>query len=262
MDPAVLGRGRRRRRGSSTAATRSTRPPGAPPAGPTARSAAPEAAPPALPVGPGPGLGRSCRGCPRSDPAGGDGVIGGRARLRGWCGRGGRAAGGGVSEADGARSVRWRPGGPELRARATGRARSRRRRRCRGPASAAGSGRAAAGAAGTDGPDRPPVRPGVAAPGGPDPGPGVGTAGARRTEPRGRQKKEPRETIRDPVLAEWLYGGPWVAENGPRASTFHRLESRTSVGPRAWLVPLTSGRVVEILESVQRANRQASLTST
>ena len=32
--------------------------------------------------------------------------------------------------------------------------------------------------------------------------------------------REALRTIRDPVLAGWLYGAPWVAENGPYASTF------------------------------------------
>ena len=75
---------------------------GAPPAGPTARSAAPEAAPPALPAGPGPGLGRSCRGYPRSDPAGGRRGYRGPGEVTRvvWTWRpGGRR---GVPEADGA----------------------------------------------------------------------------------------------------------------------------------------------------------------
>ena len=60
--------------------------------------------------------------------------------------------------------------------------------------------------------------------------------------------QESRETIRDPVLAGWLYGAPWVAENGPRASTFTLWHPEPG-GARAWLVPLTSGRIASILKS-------------
>ncbi|MEJ7638565.1 MAG: hypothetical protein WKF75_11470 [Singulisphaera sp.] len=60
--------------------------------------------------------------------------------------------------------------------------------------------------------------------------------------------REARETIRDPVLAGWLYGAPWVAESGPRASTF-TLWHPGPPGARAWLVPLTSGRIAAILKS-------------
>ena len=82
MDPAKLA-GWWPRRGSWTAATRSTRPPGARRAGPTARSAAPEAAPPALPAGPGPGLGRSSRELPVR-PGGGPTGLSGAGRVAGW----------------------------------------------------------------------------------------------------------------------------------------------------------------------------------
>jgi len=57
-----------------------------------------------------------------------------------------------------------------------------------------------------------------------------------------------RETIRDPVLAGWLYGAPWVAENGPRASTFTLWHPETP-GARVWLVPLALDRIAAILTS-------------
>ncbi len=57
-----------------------------------------------------------------------------------------------------------------------------------------------------------------------------------------------RQTIVDPILAGWLYGAPWVAQTGPKASTF-TLWHPEPPGARAWLVPLTSSRLAAIHKS-------------
>ncbi|WP_406700056.1 hypothetical protein V5E97_14560 [Singulisphaera sp. Ch08] len=59
---------------------------------------------------------------------------------------------------------------------------------------------------------------------------------------------EVRETLQDATLAGWLYSDAWVAQQGPRVTGFSLLRPR-SAPALAWLIPLTTGRRAEILES-------------
>jgi hypothetical protein len=57
-----------------------------------------------------------------------------------------------------------------------------------------------------------------------------------------------RELVVDPALAGWLYGTAWISGEGRRATTF-TLWKPVAKPARAWLVPLTDGDSLTILET-------------